>query len=106
MRIILLLPLVARYQETIDVCIWRMCYVSCSYCVGMFVDYRPLLKIVGLWATYPSSPQSTYNTTTDCNKTDEHLLTTRKPTGHILRKTSIIHQRIRLIATACSYPTT
>ena len=41
-RSILLLPLVARCLETIDVCIWRMfvlClfYVCCSDCVGMFV---------------------------------------------------------------------
>ena len=40
MRSILLLPLVARYLETIDVCIWHVCfYVCCSVCVsvGMFV---------------------------------------------------------------------
>ena len=41
-RSILLLPLVARYLETIDVCIWSMFvfYVCCSDCggsVGMFV---------------------------------------------------------------------
>ena len=38
-RSILLLPLVARCLETIDVCIWRfVCfYVCCSDCVGMFV---------------------------------------------------------------------
>ena len=38
---ILLLSLVARCLETIDVCIWRVCfYVCCSDCVGslgMFV---------------------------------------------------------------------
>ena len=36
-RIILLLPLVARCIETIDVCIWRMFvfYVCCSDCVGV-----------------------------------------------------------------------
>ena len=34
-RSILLLPIVARYLETIDVCIWRMfLYVCCSDCVG------------------------------------------------------------------------
>ena len=35
-RSILLLPLVARCLETIDVCIWRMFvfYVCCSDCVG------------------------------------------------------------------------
>ena len=34
-RNILLLPLVARYLETIDVCIWHMfVYVCCSDCVG------------------------------------------------------------------------
>ena len=36
---ILLLRLVARCLETLDVCIWRM-----------FVVYRPLLKIVGVLA--------------------------------------------------------
>ena len=30
--------------------------------------------------TYPSSPQSPYDMTTDCNKTDEHLQTTKNPT--------------------------
>ena len=50
-RSILLLPLVARCIETIDVCIWRM-FVFMSVVetvwgsVGMFVVYRPLLKIV------------------------------------------------------------
>ena len=35
-RSILLLPLVARCLETIDVCIWRICfYVCCSDCVGV-----------------------------------------------------------------------
>ena len=35
-RSILLLPLVARCLETIDVCIWRMFfYVCCSDCVGV-----------------------------------------------------------------------
>ena len=33
-RSILLLPLVARCLETIDVCIWRM-FVCCSDCVGV-----------------------------------------------------------------------
>ena len=28
-RSILLLPLVARYLETIDVCIWRICLFLC-----------------------------------------------------------------------------
>ena len=37
--------------------------------------------------TYPSSPQSTYDMTTDYNKTDGHSQTTRKQTGHNLRKT-------------------
>ena len=51
MHIILLLPLVARYLGTIDVCIWRI-FVFMSVVVivwgsvGMFVVYRPLLKIV------------------------------------------------------------
>ena len=39
--------------------------------------------------THPSSPRSTYEMTIDCNKTDEHLQTTRKPTGHNLPKTQI-----------------
>ena len=35
-RSILLLPLVARYLETIDVCIWCMFFcVCCSDCVGV-----------------------------------------------------------------------
>ena len=35
-RNILLLPLVARCIETIDVCIWRMFfYVCCNDCVGV-----------------------------------------------------------------------
>ena len=37
--------------------------------------------------TYPWSPQSIYDMTIDCNKTDEHLQTTRKPTGHNLPDT-------------------
>ena len=51
-RSILLLPLVARCVETIDVCLWRM-FVCMSVVVtvwgyvGMVVVYRPLLKIVG-----------------------------------------------------------
>ena len=50
-RSILLLPLVARCLETIDVCIWRMfvfmsVVVTVWGSVGMFVVYRPLLKIV------------------------------------------------------------
>ena len=50
-RSILLLPLVARCLETIDVCIWRM-FVFMSVVVivwrseGLFVVYRPLLQIV------------------------------------------------------------
>ena len=54
-RSILLLPLVARCLETIDVCIWCMfvfmsVVVTVWGSVGMFVVYRPLLKIVGFWA--------------------------------------------------------
>ena len=50
-RSILLLPLVARCLETIDVCIWRMfvfmsVVVTVLGSVGMFVVRRPLLKIV------------------------------------------------------------
>ena len=50
---ILLLPLVARCLETIDVCIWRI-FVFMSVVVivwgsvGKFVVLRPLLKIVFL----------------------------------------------------------
>ena len=49
MRSILLLPLVARCLETIDVCIWRM-YVFMSVVVtvwgsvGKFIVSRRLLK--------------------------------------------------------------
>ena len=52
MRRILLLPLVAKCLETIDVCIWRT-FVFTSVVVivwgsvGMFGVYRPLLKTVG-----------------------------------------------------------
>ena len=50
-RSILLLPLVARCLETIDVCIWRMfvfmsVVVTVWGSVGIFVVQRPLLKIV------------------------------------------------------------
>ena len=53
LRSILLLPLAARCLETIAVCIWRMLVfmsVVVTVCgsVGMFVVYRPLLKIVFL----------------------------------------------------------
>ena len=37
--------------------------------------------------TYPSSPQSAYDMTIDCNKTDEHSQITRKQTGHNSQKT-------------------
>ena len=51
-RSILLLPLVDRCLETIDVCIWRMfvfmsVVVTVSGSVGMFVVKQSLLKIVG-----------------------------------------------------------
>ena len=50
-RSILLLLVVARCLETIDVCMAHVCfYVCCSDCMGsvvMFVVKRPLLKIVG-----------------------------------------------------------
>ena len=50
-RNILLLPLVFRCLETIDLCIWHMCVfmsvvVIVWGSVGMSVVYRPLLKIV------------------------------------------------------------
>ena len=39
-RSILLLPLVARCLETIDVCIWRIfLYVCCSECVGFVLMF-------------------------------------------------------------------
>ena len=55
MRSILLLPLVDTCLKTIDVCIWSMLvYMSVVVIVwgfvGMFVVYRPLLKIVFLLA--------------------------------------------------------
>ena len=51
-RSILLLPLVDRLLETIDVCIWHMfvfmsVVVTVWGSVGKFVVLRPLLKIVG-----------------------------------------------------------
>ena len=51
--------------------------------------HRGQLKTPYHLTTYPPSPQSTYNMTMtiDCNKTDEHLQTTRKPTGHNFPKT-------------------
>ena len=53
MRSILLLPLVVRCLETIDVCIWHMfvfisVVVTVWGSVGMFVVQQPLLKIVVL----------------------------------------------------------
>ena len=46
-RSILLLPLVARCLETIDVCIWCMfVFMSVVVYVGMFVVSWPLLNIV------------------------------------------------------------
>ena len=50
-RSILLLPLVARCLETMDICIWYMLvFMSVVIVWGsveMFVVYQPLLKIVG-----------------------------------------------------------
>ena len=53
MRSILILPLVARCLETIDVCIWCMfvfmsVVVTVWGSVGLFVVQRPLLKTVFL----------------------------------------------------------
>ena len=46
-RSILLLPLVAKCLETIDVCIWCLfVFMSVVVTEGMFVVQRPLLKIV------------------------------------------------------------
>ena len=48
-RSILLLPLVARCLETIDVCIWCMfVFMSVWGSMVLFVVQRPLLKIVFL----------------------------------------------------------
>ena len=52
-HIILLLPLVARCIEIIDVCTWHMfvlmsVVVTVWGSVGMFVVWRPLFKIVFL----------------------------------------------------------
>ena len=51
---ILLMPLVPRYLETIDVCIWHMfvfmsVVVTVWWSVAMFVVYRMLLRIVVLF---------------------------------------------------------
>ena len=46
--------------------------------------------------TYPSSPQSTYDMTIDCDKTDEHLQTTRKQTGHNLPNTGSVFAQTTL----------
>ena len=47
MRSILLLPLVARCLETIDVCIWCMfVFVCCSDCVGVRVNFRCVAAVV------------------------------------------------------------
>ena len=61
-RSIMLLPLVARCLETIDVCIWRMfvfmsVVVTVWGSVGMFVEQQPLLKIV---LFYPWSVEVCY----------------------------------------------
>ena len=44
--------------------------------------------------TYPSSPQLIYDMTTDYNKTDGHPPTTRKLTGHNLRKSAFAQNTI------------
>ena len=49
--------------------------------------HRGQLKTHYYQTTYPSSPQLTYVMTTDYNKTDGLLQTTRKPIGHNLSKT-------------------
>ena len=47
-RIILLLPLVARCLETIDMCIWHMffIYVCCRECVGICVNVCCVVAVV------------------------------------------------------------
>ena len=54
MRSILLLPLVVRCLETIDLCIWRMFFMTVVVIVwgsvGKFVMWRTLIKIVGVLA--------------------------------------------------------
>ena len=51
MRSILVLPLVTRCLETIDVRIWAVCFMSVVVTVWgsvrMFLVWRPLLKMVG-----------------------------------------------------------
>ena len=51
------------------------------------IGHRGQLKTYYHLTTYPSSPQSTYGMTTDYNKTNELLETTRKLTGKNLPKT-------------------
>ena len=50
--------------------------------------------------TYPSSPQSTYDMTTDYNKNNRPSPTTRKPTGHNSYNTSQLQTCIYLLETA------
>ena len=63
--------------------ITKITTVSTHYTIG----HRGQLNTYYHQTTYPSSPQSTYNMTTDYNKTNRHSPTTRKPTGHKSRKT-------------------
>ena len=48
MRSILLLPLVARCLETIDVCIWRM-FVLCMLCVCVVDVMDVVFSVCILW---------------------------------------------------------
>ena len=45
-RSILLLPLVARCLDTIDVCIWHIFYVYCNACVGFCGNVCCVVAIV------------------------------------------------------------
>ena len=51
------------------------------------IGHRGQLNMYYHQTTYPSSPQLTYDMTTDYNKTDGHSPTTRKLTGHNSQKT-------------------
>ena len=62
-------------------------HISPWYLTHYTIGHRGQLNTHYDQTTYPSSPQSTYDMTTDYNKTDGHSPTTRKLTGHNLRKT-------------------
>ena len=60
----------------------------CRHNLCRCLQQSNLVQAAPSWTTtYPSSPQSEYNRTTDYNKTDGLSPTTRKPTGQNSRKT-------------------